>query len=129
MDKENNPCELGLPGASSLPRLGHVQRRGCSCHRREDKAVASQRLGVLLLSGTVPPSSFRRGAAGEVETGTSVCFPLLFSQARLSNPGCIWLRHCVRGRAGEQPAQQVPAPCRQQESAFLGAGEQQGVFQ
>lgn len=125
-DEQNKPCELGLPGASSPPRLGHVQRRGCSCHRREDKAVASQRLGVLLRSGTAPPSSSRRGAAGEAETGTPVCFPLPFSQARLPNPGCIWPRHCARGRAGEQPAQRVPGSPQAARLLSLGSGISRG---
>lgn len=115
-DEENKPCELWLPGASSPPRLGHVQRRGRSCHRREDKAVASQRLGVLLLSGTAPPSSSRRGAAGEAETRTCVCFPVLFSQARLPNPGCV----CARGRAGSGRHSGSPQGCFPQGSLFLG---------
>lgn len=96
------PHESPPPGASRPHRLGRVQRRGRSRHRREDKAVASPRLGVFLLSLSLwqlrsPPAS-EGGLPGRRRQGrTPVCFATLFSQARLPNPVCIWPRCCDSG--------------------------------
>lgn len=67
---------------------------------------------VLLLSlATALPSSFGRGAAGDAEGGRLVCFASLFSQARLPNLVCIWLRRCdnrAKPRCSRHSG--VPAP-------------------
>lgn len=125
---ENKPCESRLPGASSPRCLGRVQRRRRSRHRREDKAVASQRLRVFLRSlATALPLQLQKGG----RRGGDACLLCLafFPRARLPNLVCVRPCCCDSGaKLGCCRHSGVPSTPRAAGLVLRGTGIFRGGF-